>query len=186
MRDKITSLLFSPTVLSDSKTRIILISLAFIFLTAEAPGPWGIDELVGKKAPDFTLTDINGKSISISSLKGRAVIINFWATWCPPCRAEMPSLNRLYKEYKTKGLVVLAISTDTSASAVKGYLSKYPFDFTILLDTDNRASRQFRIFSIPTSFLIDKNSVIIQRFIGEEDWETPEIKSKVKEVLGIH
>lgn len=165
--------------------RYLLIVFAFLFLTAEAPGPWGIDELAGKKAPDFILTDIHGKNLSLSSLKGRTVIINFWATWCPPCRAEMPSLNRLYKEYRTRGLVVLAISTDTSANVVKGYLNKNPFDFTILLDTDNKVSRQFRVFSIPTSFLIDKNSVIIQRYIGEEDWEAPEIKSKVKEALGI-
>lgn len=165
--------------------RYLLIVLSFFLLTAEAPGPWGIDELVGKKAPDFILTDIHGKNLSLSSLKGRTVIINFWATWCPPCRAEMPSLNRLYKEYRTRGLVVLAISTDTSANVVKGYLNKNPFDFTILLDTDNKVSRQFRVFSIPTSFLIDKNSVIIQRYIGEEDWEAPEIKSKVKEALGI-
>lgn len=165
--------------------RYLLIVLSFFLLTAEAPGPWGIDELVGKKAPDFILTDIHGKNLSLSSLKGRIVIINFWATWCPPCRAEMPSLNRLYKEYGTRGLVVLAISTDTSANVVKSYLNKNPFDFTILLDTDNKVSRQFRVFSIPTSFLIDKNSVIIQRYIGEEDWEAPEIKSKVKEALGI-
>ncbi|HWR59184.1 MAG TPA: TlpA disulfide reductase family protein, partial [Thermodesulfovibrionales bacterium] len=79
--------------------RIILIILTFLFLTAAAPSPWDADEMVGKKAPDFQLKDITGRTVSLSSFKNKTVLVNFWATWCPPCRAEMPSLNKLYKDY---------------------------------------------------------------------------------------
>ena len=98
--------------------RYLLIALSFLFLTAEAPSPWSIDELAGKKAPEFALKDMNGRSFSLSSLKGNVVLVSFWATWCPPCRDEMPSLNRLYRDNRNKGLVVVAISTDKGVSPV--------------------------------------------------------------------
>lgn len=175
----------SPLTALRSGMKVVLLFLGFSLLSAEAPAPWDIEDLVGKRAPDFTLPDMSGRNVSLASFKGRVVIINFWATWCPPCRSEMPSLNRLYKEYKSKGLVVLAVSTDRTSGAVKDYLTGNPFDFPILLDPENSISRRFRVFSIPTSFLIDKNSIIAQRYIGEENWDSPEIRSKTKEVLGI-
>ncbi len=150
---------------------------------AGAPTPWEIDDVVGKRAPDFTLKDIDGRDVSLSSLRGRVVLINFWATWCPPCRSEMPSLNSLYKEYRGKGLVVLAISTDRRMSDVKDYVSKNIFEFQILLDPDMRVSRRYKVFSIPTTFLIERNGVIIKRFLGEEDWGSPEIRNEIKKAL---
>jgi len=147
------------------------------------PTPWEIDDIVGKKAPDFTLKDIDGRDVSLSSLRGRVVLINFWATWCPPCRSEMPSLNSLYKEYRGKGLVVLAISTDRRMSDVKDYVSKNTFEFQILLDPDMRVSRSYKVFSIPTTFLIERNGVIIKRFLGEEDWGSPRIRNEIKKAL---
>ncbi len=163
--------------------RYVAILLTFLFLTAEVPSPWGIDELVGKKAPDFTLTDITGRSLSLSSLKGKTVLVNFWATWCPPCRNEMPSLNRLFKAYKDQGLIVLAVSTDRSPSTVKDFLSRYPADFQVFMDADMQTSRRYRVFSMPTGFLLDKNGVIIKRYLGEEDWDSPEIRSEIIKTL---
>jgi peroxiredoxin len=165
--------------------RIILILLTFLFLTAEAPSPWGIDELIGKKAPDFTLKDLNDKTVSLSSLKGSVVLINFWATWCPPCRAEMSSLNNLYKEYKNNGLSVIAVSTDRSISSVKDFLTKKPVELPVLMDSDSKVSRRFKVFSLPTSFLLDKNGVIVQKFLGEEEWDSPEMNKKIKELLAV-
>jgi peroxiredoxin len=161
--------------------RLILILLAFLFLTAEAPSPWGIEELVNKQAPEFMLKDINGRDVALSSFKGKAVLINFWATWCPPCRAEMPALNKLYREYRDKGLTVIAVSTDRSMASVKNFLSKSPVDFPILMDPDGKVSRQFRVFSLPTSFLLDKNGIILQRYLGEEEWDSPGIRNKIRE-----
>jgi peroxiredoxin len=162
-----------------------MLLLTFLFLTAEAPSPWGIDELVGKKAPDFVLKDMNERPVSLSSLKGSVVLINFWATWCPPCRGEMPSLNKLYKEYGNKGLVVVAVSTDRSASSVRDFLGKHPVDFSVLMDSDSKVSRQFKVFSLPTTFLLDKNGTVLQRYLGEEEWDSDAIRSQIKTALGI-
>jgi len=161
----------------------LLFLLAFLCLTAETPSPWAIDELVGKKAPEFILKDINGRPFSLSSLKGKAVLVNFWATWCPPCRSEMPSLNKLYKEYGSGELVVLAVSTDRTSSGVKDFLSKHPVDFAVLMDSDSKVSRQFKVFSLPTTFLLDKSGVVRQRFLGEEEWDSPAMREKITTLL---
>ncbi len=152
-------------------------------LSATPPSPWDGEGIIGKKAPDFTLKDLNNNVFNLSSLRGKVVVLNFWATWCPPCRAEMPSLNNLYRELRSKGLEVVAISTDRSASPVKDYLSKNPLDIKILVDEDSRVSRQFKVFSIPTTFLIDRNGLIVERFLGEEDWTSAEIKKKINNTL---
>ncbi len=165
--------------------RYLLIALSFLFLTAEAPSPWGIDELVGKKAPDFTLKNLNDKPVSLSSLKGNAVLISFWATWCPPCRDEMPSLNRLYRDKRDKGLVVVAISTDRGVSPVKDFLRKTPVDFPVLMDSGNRVTRQFKVFSLPTTFLLDRNGAIVEKYLGEEEWDSAKIRDKIDAVLRI-
>ncbi len=165
--------------------RYLLIVFTFLFLTAEAPSPGTLDQLQGTKAPDFTLKDVNDKPVSLSSLRGNAFLITFWATWCPPCRNEMPSLNRLYKEYAARGLVVVGVATDRSVSSVRDFLSKHPVDFPVLLDTDSKVSRQFRVFSLPTSFLLDRNRAIIQRFMGEEEWDSDAVRSQIKTTLGI-
>lgn len=166
-----------------SVLHIIIALLGSVALFAAQPSPWEIEGLIGKKAPDFTLKDINNKPFNLSSLRGKVVILNFWATWCPPCRAEMPSLNNLYREFRNKGLEVVAISTDRYSSIIKDYISKNPIDFIVLIDTDNKVSRQFKVFSIPTTFLIDRNGIIIERYLGEENWASPEIKKKIKEAL---
>ena len=165
--------------------RYILILLTFLLFTAEGPSPWGMEELIGKRAPEFMLKDLNGKDVSLSSLKGKAILINFWATWCPPCRAEMPALNKLFKEYHDKGFAVIAVSTDRNTSSVKNFLVKTPVDFPVLLDSDGRVSRQFKVFSLPTSFLLDTNGIILQRYLGEEEWNSPEIRKKVREAAQI-
>jgi peroxiredoxin len=163
--------------------KYFLLCFAFLFLTAEAPSPWGIDELVGKKAPDFTLKDTNDRQVSLASLRGSVVVISFWATWCPPCRDEMPALNKLYRDSKDRGLVVIAVSTDRSASPVKDFLGKNPLDFPVLMDPGSKVARQFKVFSLPTTFLLDRNGAIVQRYLGEEDWNAPAIREKISSVL---
>ncbi len=130
------------------------------------------------------LKDVSGRTTSLSAAKNNVVLLSFWATWCPPCRAEMPSLNRLYKEYKDKGLVVIAISTDRRVDYVKDFLEKHPVDFPVLMDSDTRVSREFGVFSMPTSFLLDRNGVIIKRYLGEEDWNSPENRNTIRAALG--
>jgi peroxiredoxin len=162
----------------------VVIFAAFIFLTAEAPSPWDIDGMVGKKAPNFTLRDLNGRNVALSSFRGRAVLINFWATWCPSCRSEMADLDRLGKDLKDKGLVVVGVSIDRSADYVKDYLEKHRVDFLLLMDPESKVSRQFKVFSLPTSFILDRNGSILYKFLGEEEWNSAEMRTKINKALG--
>lgn len=144
--------------------------------------PFEIEALVNSKAPDFVLRDLSGKEVSLTSLKGKVVLINFWATWCPPCKHEMPSFNKLYQEMRGKGLEILAISTDSSINLVHEYAKKNHFDFTILFDEGRKVTKQYKVFSMPTTFLVDRNGIIVEKFLGEYDWASPDIKKKIEKL----
>ncbi len=171
-----------------SAKKICLIA-AFILLTAmgsyspadsdrKAPG---IDKR--EKAADFSLKDLGGRTVSLSSMRGRVVLLNFWATWCPPCVAEMPSLNRLYGQMRAKGLEVIAVSVDRSADDVREFIGKKGFNFTVLMDEGSSVARRYRVFSTPTTFLIDKNGNVVERFFGDYDWQDKEIMMKIEKLL---
>jgi thiol-disulfide isomerase/thioredoxin len=117
-------------------------------------------------ALDFKLKDLNGKEVSLSQLKGKRVFLNFWATWCPPCKAEMPEIEALYNETKDSDLVILAVNIGESQNTVKSFMDKNKYNFSVLLDTDNSIAAKYNIQSIPTSFFIDKDGVIVSRHIG--------------------
>ncbi len=145
--------------------------------------PFEVDGLVNAKAPDFTLKDMQGRNVTLSSLKGKAVILNFWATWCPPCKAEMPSLNKLYLELRGRGLEVIAVSTDSSLMHVKDYLAKARLDFTIVHDEKRSVLKQYKVFSMPTTFLINREGVIAERIFGEEEWTDADIRKRIEKLL---
>ncbi len=113
---------------------------------------------------DFTLTDLNGKQWHLRGLQGQTVLVNFWASWCPPCRKEMPDLDALFKKYKKKGLVVLALS-DEDAAKVQAFLAKEPFSFPVLLDPGGVAARNFGVDGIPRSFLFDRSGKLVAQAI---------------------
>ena len=124
-----------------------------------------------KLAADFTLTNMQGEQVSLSQYRGKVVILNFWATWCPPCREEMPSMERLYQKYKDQGLVILAVSADENGKkAVSQFLQKTPYSFPILLDSDNIAQNAYGVFRFPESFIIDRNGMVVKKIIGGRDW----------------
>jgi thiol-disulfide isomerase/thioredoxin len=120
------------------------------------------DEL--KQQVDFTLTDLEGKTWTLKSLQGKVVLVNFWATWCPPCRKEMPDLDSLYQRFKGQGLVILAIS-DEEADKVKPYLAERKVTFPILLDPGRKVNELFRIDGIPKSFVYDRNGKLVAQSI---------------------
>jgi len=113
---------------------------------------------------DFTLTDMQGKSWTLRSLQGKVVLVNFWATWCPPCRKEMPDLDALYRRFKDQGLVILSIS-DEEADKVKSYLAEKPVTYPILLDPGRKVNDLFRINGIPKSFVYDRNGRLVAQSI---------------------
>jgi len=161
-------------------TRIITI-LLFLSLTF-----WNITYASTKTsslAPDFTLNDISGKKLTLSQFRGKMVILNFWSIWCGPCLAEMPSLNKLYLEFKDKGLMVIGIAEDPAEKPVKSYIQEKGLAFPILMDKERKVYFKYSLFGIPVTFLIDKKGVIVEKFIGERDWSSPQMKEKISNLL---
>lgn len=135
-------------------------------------------------APDFTLADLGGKKVSLSSLKGKVVLLNFWATWCAPCRAEMPALNKLYLDLKEKGLVVLAVSVDDAEKTVSAYMKQKKFSFPVLMDADKEvAFDSYGVTGLPTTVLIDRKGLLVETIVGERDWHEPQMKEKILRLL---
>jgi peroxiredoxin len=108
-----------------------------------------------RQTADFTLSDLHGKSWTLKDLSGKVVLVNFWATWCPPCRKEMPDLEKLYKRFQDRGLIVLALSDEDSAK-VQPYVAKGGFTFPVLLDPGRKANEAFEVQGIPKSFVFDR------------------------------
>jgi thiol-disulfide isomerase/thioredoxin len=121
-------------------------------------------------------------------LKEKAVFLNFWATWCPPCREEMPTMERAYRDYKPRGLEILAVSMDAGGEAavaarVKEFMSGLKLSFPALLDPQGDVVRAYRLRGLPMSFLIDRQGVIRAAEIGFRDWASPESRRKLEEIL---
>lgn len=156
----------------------ILLFLSLIF--------WSTDYSFSKTnsvAPDFTLNAICGKRVTLSQFRGKVVILNFWSIWCGPCLVEMPSLNKLYLEFKNKGLVVIAVAEDPAEKPVRSYIQEKSLAFPVLMDKERKVYFKYSLFGIPVTFLIDKKGVIVEKFIGERDWSSPQIKEKISKLL---
>jgi len=121
------------------------------------------DDMARAKA-DFTLLDLEGKSWTLRELRGKVVLVNFWATWCPPCRKEMPDLDALYRKFKDQGLVILAID-DEEAGKIKPYLAEHPVTYPILLDPGRKANESFHVDGIPKSFVYDREGKLVAQSI---------------------
>ncbi|MBI2862681.1 MAG: TlpA family protein disulfide reductase [Chloroflexi bacterium] len=115
---------------------------------------------VGKAAPDFTVRTLDGESLRLQDLRGQPVWINFWATWCPPCRAEAPDLQAVYAEESSKGLTVVAISIGEDTETVRAYVKRVGFTFTIGLDQTIAIAARYRIMGIPTHIFVDREGII--------------------------
>lgn len=140
--------------------------------------------MIGLPAPDFTLTDMQGQQVSLSQFRGKIVILNFWATWCPPCVEEMPSMEQLYREFKDKDLVVLAVNVESSGQeAVSEFLAKKSYSFKILLDPDAEIQNTYGVFRLPESFLIDRNGVVVEKVIGGRNWRLGDLYEKISFLL---
>jgi thiol-disulfide isomerase/thioredoxin len=124
----------------------------------------GVNE--GESAPDFTLVDLEGNQVSLSDFRGKTVFINFWATWCPPCRAEMPEIEAVYQEYKDKGVVVIGVDILEPEDVVRQFVEQGGYSWTFVLDISGEVAANYRITAIPTSFFIDREGIIQAVNIG--------------------
>ncbi|MFC1950340.1 TlpA family protein disulfide reductase [Chloroflexota bacterium] len=121
---------------------------------------------IGKQAPNFQLQELDGQIVSLRDFLGKPVLINFWATWCSPCRSEMPYLQELYEEWSAKGLVVLTINSGESHSQVKQFMESQHLSLPVLLDTKQDVVLEYSIQYLPTTFFIDKDGIIQEKTIG--------------------
>lgn len=136
------------------------------------------------KAAEFELQDIDGQLHRLSDYRGKVIVLNFWASWCPECVEEMPSLNTLYEKYKGNDLVVLGISADRALESVKRLLSKTQVKYPLMLDTTGGALfRRYTIIGLPSTVVIDKNGFITERFIGNTDFSAPVVETKIEALM---
>jgi len=148
----------------------------------------GLRLLSQKVSPrDFSLPLVGrgtaGENLGPGSLKGKVVFLNFWATWCGPCRDEMPSMEALYGRYKEKGLEILAVNMRESPEQVLAFMTNNRLSFPALLDADGRVGSAYGVQAIPSSFLIDREGNIVSRIVGSIDWDTPKIRAAFEHLL---
>jgi peroxiredoxin len=136
------------------------------------------------EAPDFTLMGLEGRSVQLRELRGKVVLLNFWATWCAPCQHEMPSMERLYQTFKQTGFVLLAVSMDRQGAEVaRPFAAHLKLNFPILLDPASEVSRQYGVRGLPTTYLIDPDGLLIGAVIGARDWHRTETKALIAGLL---
>ena len=136
----------------------------------------------GRLAPNFLLSDLDGNEIDLSNLRGKTVIVNFWATWCPPCREEMPDIESLYQQYKNQGVEVIGIGMMENENRVREFVQKGNYSWTFTIDTKGDVARNYRVVAIPTSFFIDSQGII--RSIHRGPMNTGDIEDNVKKIIG--
>ena len=144
----------------------------------------GVGIAAGKVAPDFTLKDLTGKPVALSSLRGKVVFLNLWATWCPPCRTEMPSIQALHRAFqKDANFVTLTVSEDSDVSKPPAYIQKNNFDFAVLLDPKNIVGEAYDVSGLPESFVIGRDGRIVAHHIGPYDWANADIRDALQDLL---
>jgi len=161
------------------KLSIKLITTVCVFLLMLSGLALAADQPV-KKAPNFTLEDVQGNKVSLADYKGKVVILNFWATWCPPCIEEMPSMEKLHQRYKGDDFVLLAVNVEeNSRKIVQKFLKKNPYTFPVLLDLDARVQQMYGAYRFPETVIINRNGDIVTKVLGGRDWMDPEIVSVI-------
>ncbi len=151
---------------------ILIAALAWIFVSADRSGASTAGEVPAPRegflAPDFSLSTPEGEVVKLSELRGQAVLVNLWATWCPPCRAEMPAMQKLYEEYRHEGFVILAVNMtyQDDRLAIAPFIQQYQLTFPILIDERGDVAQKYELRSLPSSFFIDHDGFIQEVVIG--------------------
>ena len=139
---------------------------------------------LSEPAPDFQLRDLNGRLVTLSELRGKVILLNFWATWCGPCRVEMPAMEQLYRMFSRKDFEILAVSIDAQGVAVtRPFQQEYHLTFPILHDADYRVGLMYGVRSLPMTFLVDRQGVVRHRIFGARDWGTAEAQQLVQMLI---
>ncbi len=159
-----------PRLLTACLISLVCVSLAG---AASVKGP----------APNFTLKSLGGKNLKLSEMTGNVVLINFWASWCGPCREEMPLLNALHKKYESLGFTVLGVNVEEDARKARGFLKNFPVDFPVLLDNENRVSKQYKVIAMPTTVVVDRDGNMRYLHQGYKSGDEQKYQKMVKKLV---
>ncbi len=164
-------------------TRILIILVLFVFssLSSAQQAGKGLTRLPGApQAPDFVLYDLDDNLHRLSDYRGQVVIINFWATWCPPCRAEMPSMQRAWEQLEKEAVLMFGIDVGEDEDTIFQFTANYPVEFPLLMDSDSRVINQWPVRGLPTTFIVDPGGRIVYQAIGSREWDDPAILALVR------
>ncbi len=144
----------------------VLVLLGFGLTRKEAPGPAGVGTRVNRPAPDFALTLFSGEQIALSGLRGKPVVINFWASWCPPCREEAPTLEKVWRAYKDKGVAFIGVDIQDRTSDALAYIKEFDITYPNGPDIRSKIAADYGITGVPETFFVNRQGVIVSRWIG--------------------
>ncbi len=171
----------------------LIVSVILLLLAGTLSAAWEQPELGHEltplpsavAAPDFALSDMDDEAHSLADHRGKVIMLNFWATWCPPCRREMPSMERLHQNMNAKDFVVIAINQMETADHVFAYTGQLDVDptFTILFDKDSAVSQAYQVKGLPTSYLIDKKGNIRYRAVGGREFDHPAVEKQIRDLI---
>ena len=159
----------------------VFLRLVFIFAIC-----FSLTSFAAQKAPDFTLgVDKSGKTVTLSSLKGKTVYLDFWASWCIPCKDSFPWMNKMQSTYRDQGLVILAVNLDDNRAAAKEFLKQVPGIFTIVYDPKGEIATNYQVEVMPTSFIIDKKGNLVSRKLGFKLKDRSKMEENIKKALAV-
>lgn len=164
---------------------LVLLSALFVIVFAvkrqERPPQIAV---VDSNAPEITVNDSSGKTDNLSELKGSVVFINFWATWCEPCREEMPSIQKLYNQFRNeKGFRMITILVKDDYQKALAYLKENNYEFPVLMDNNGKTAASYGITGVPETYIVDKNGILKEKIIGPADWSSPQAVSLISNLI---
>ena len=160
---------------------LVVLFAAFLYTISDVMEQQVID--AGDTAPKFTIKTENGQQIGRSEFPGKLLMVNFWATWCPPCVEEMPSLNQFARAMGPQGVTVLGISVDRNEKAYREFLQRNSLQFLVARDPDENISSSYGTFKWPETYVINREGKVVQKFIGPRDWNDPQIVNSIRALL---
>jgi peroxiredoxin len=160
---------------------VVVVAIGFaIWTSSSVPDPVHR----GSRAPAFALKKVPGPDeLSLADLRGQVVLLNFWATWCEPCEREMPEMERLYERLRPEGLRLVAVSVDDTEAVVEEFRQRFGLTFDLLWDPDKRVSDAYQAWKYPETLLLDRDGVVVERYIGPRDWDSPLYEARLRRLL---
>lgn len=141
------------------------------------------NSIIGQTRPEFAMMDIDGNIRNIKDWDGQVVLLNFWATWCPPCRAEMPSMQRAWEQLEKEGILMLGINVGEDEDTIFQFTANYPVEFPLLMDQDSRVINQWPVRGLPTTFVVSPEGKTTYRAIGGREWDDPDLLAMVRALM---